>query len=68
MIANTIPMDSAIMSGRLRYFRNPSFNRLMLRLKKGIEKIVALELTEAEKKNMKESADAVRDVNNLLNL
>lgn len=36
--------------------------------KNGIEKIVALELTEAEKKNMKESADAVRDVNNLLNL
>ena len=36
--------------------------------KNGIEKIVALELTEAEKENMKESADAVRDVNNLLNL
>lgn len=36
--------------------------------KNGIEAIVTLELTEAEKKNMKESADAVRDVNNLLNL
>lgn len=36
--------------------------------KNGIEAIVALELTEAERKNMKESADAVRDVNNLLNL
>ncbi len=36
--------------------------------KNGIEEIIALDLTEAEKKNMKESADAVRDVNNLLNL
>lgn len=36
--------------------------------KNGIEEIIALELTDAEKKNMKESADAVRDVNNLLNL
>jgi malate dehydrogenase len=36
--------------------------------KNGIEKIVALELTEAEKTNMKVSADAVREVNNLLNL
>ncbi|MDZ7613209.1 MAG: malate dehydrogenase [Flavobacteriaceae bacterium] len=36
--------------------------------KNGIEAIVPLDLTEAEKKNMKESADAVRDVNNLLNL
>jgi malate dehydrogenase len=36
--------------------------------KNGIEAIVALELTDAEKKNMKESADAVREVNNLLNL
>ena len=36
--------------------------------KNGIEEIIALELTDAEKKNMKQSADAVRDVNNLLNL
>jgi malate dehydrogenase len=34
--------------------------------KNGIEKIVALDLTDAEKANMKESADAVRDVNGLL--
>lgn len=32
----------------------------------GIEKIVEIELTDAEKANMKESADAVRNVNNLL--
>lgn len=36
--------------------------------KNGIEKIVALELTEAEKTNMEVSAAAVREVNNLLNL
>ena len=34
--------------------------------KGGIEKIVALDLTDAEKTNMKESADAVRIVNGLL--
>lgn len=34
--------------------------------KGGIEKIVALDLTDAEKANMKESADAVRVVNGLL--
>ncbi len=34
--------------------------------KDGIEKIVALDLTDAEKANMKESADAVRVVNGLL--
>lgn len=34
--------------------------------KGGIEKIVALDLTDAEKINMKESADAVRVVNGLL--
>ena len=32
----------------------------------GIEKIVDMELTDAEKANMKESADAVRNVNELL--
>ncbi len=36
--------------------------------KNGIEEIIALELTEAEKTNMKVSSDAVREVNNLLNL
>lgn len=34
--------------------------------KNGIEKIVEIELNEAEKANMKESADAVRTVNDLL--
>lgn len=34
--------------------------------KNGIEKIVAIDLNEAEKKNLKESADAVRVVNDLL--
>ena len=36
--------------------------------KNGIEKIVDLELNESEKSNMKESADAVRNVNALLEL
>jgi malate dehydrogenase len=34
--------------------------------KNGIEKIVEIDLTDAEKANMKESADAVRIVNELL--
>lgn len=34
--------------------------------KNGIEKIVAIDLNEAEKKKLKESADAVRTVNDLL--
>jgi malate dehydrogenase len=34
--------------------------------KNGIEKIVEIELNDAEKANMQESADAVRVVNNLL--